>query len=764
MIKKILFGNKGMALAIIAIMLLILATFCIVFLFMSKTEMQRSQHDEDFVKTLPLAETGLERAIWVLTHDDTISAWDAPETVTVPKWLYGCTDPDCPFKDSPSQSLNNEHTTCKNSYKVKVELYDKEEFGTTTKLKNMFQQAAIQSPLNLTWVKSGYGGDFNNDGKEDLIVGGNTGNYNLALFLNSGVSPYFSPSQLPSWSTSVSNRNIKGIVCGDFNGDNKEDFITYGKYTNTNKADYTLYRGNGQGNFTSGNTFFTELNTVSDPWDRTIGVGDVNGDGKTDIAIPSACNDGQVKIFINKGGNPPYNTTPDITINAFTNMDLHGTALVDLDNDGDPDVVATSVRQDEQSNNQVKIFQNNGGSFISTPVKILNMPQQGSGIDSQDGRGISLFITGDFDGDSDIDIIAGTDSSGGGGKDGDGGHLYFIENKGNINQLESLSVENAFKGYYESYVGTTGVNWHDDNYQFAVDFDSGGPIDINNDGFMDFMIGDGNNSGVGFLFLNMASQGDIIEAKEASLLYRLTVTAKDRSLTTPAFPRTIEEIVKIGKIAGANKLNGALVTKDSLTISGNVEITGDVYNTGNVDVQGSANIDGYLYEDQGFTLPTVQIPDNAINISPISLYGQQEQTLTKGVYVCNSITMNGQSKLITDGEIYLYCTGAINIGGGSQVNPDGSAPNFHLYSNGASIQLFGNDTKFVGTIYAPNIDIQISGTPQIRGQIIAKGIQGQQLTGDVTIIYDQALKGDIYWCPWLNLKGARTLAWREISR
>ncbi len=162
-------------------------------------------------------------------------------------------------------------------------------------------------------------GDFNNDNRSDFIIKSNShlgimslnnsGNYtNLAI----GVNGYNLGNS--GWRLNATDE-ILGV--GDFNNDNKTDFIikssthlgimslsAEGNYTNLAIA---------ANNSTLGDSGW-RLNTA----DEILGVGDFNGDGQTDFVIKSSTHLGIIGLndlgtytaLIIKAGNYPSTTSP----------------------------------------------------------------------------------------------------------------------------------------------------------------------------------------------------------------------------------------------------------------------------------------------------------------------------------------------------------------------------------------------------------------------------------------------------------------------
>ena len=160
-------------------------------------------------------------------------------------------------------------------------------------------------------------GDFNGDGKLDIAIsqdgtGSNVGT--IQVYLGNGNGTFQTPRSTPTF-TDASVQPGKMLI-GDFNGDGKLDLLV----TQNNNAGFEaswpqVFFGNGDGTFTAGST------TCGDGDYGNVGAaGDLNGDGLLDYiwmsgaegsispAVCVATGDGNFKYsyggFTNNSGNP----------------------------------------------------------------------------------------------------------------------------------------------------------------------------------------------------------------------------------------------------------------------------------------------------------------------------------------------------------------------------------------------------------------------------------------------------------------------------
>jgi uncharacterized protein (TIGR03437 family) len=158
-----------------------------------------------------------------------------------------------------------------------------------------------------TWVNKG---DFNNDGKLDLLI---TDRNRLAVLLGKGDGTFESKITVPEVSVTLGH-----ATTGDFNQDGKLD-VALGSQSSL----LIVLPGNGDG------TFAQNLVVATGYAPTLIDAADFNGDGKPDIAVPfhgqcAATCQSALSVFYNSGGavTPTPTPTPTPTVFAITGYTL----------------------------------------------------------------------------------------------------------------------------------------------------------------------------------------------------------------------------------------------------------------------------------------------------------------------------------------------------------------------------------------------------------------------------------------------------------
>ncbi len=234
--------------------------------------------------------------------------------------------------------------------------------GTSWSSANNVYRRTIDANTSYPNVRRVFPMDIDNDGDMDVAAaisesadGGNNpaGNPNagskLSVFWNNGTGTFTQKiiDIDPNLKFVISCRAAK--LTG---GDNLAELVIT---TLTNDV-VRWYRNTGGTNGSMAFTGYlvTAAADFTDPWDTA--AGDIDGDGDNDIVAVSEGGD-RLRWFVNNGALDGTNFQTNYTIDTRAGGDPHYVQVIDMDNDGDRDVVATWFSTDE-----VIWYENLGGS------------------------------------------------------------------------------------------------------------------------------------------------------------------------------------------------------------------------------------------------------------------------------------------------------------------------------------------------------------------------------------------------------------------
>ena len=205
--------------------------------------------------------------------------------------------------------------------------------------------------------------DFNDDGRPDLVIGDAFVTGGVQVLLQNPAGRFRRGDRLdlewhdgPSTTGSDDSPLLFGIAVGDIDGDGHSDIVLLGD-EGEGGGEVRLYRGNGKGRFGVPDLLFDIEDAFGVNLHPTgLAAFDLDGDGDLDLAVGDAV--GRILIYANNGnGRFSAPVGPAAMVEGQSGIDAY-----DADGDGDHDLMIHSIAS------QILYFVENEGGVLAAPV------------------------------------------------------------------------------------------------------------------------------------------------------------------------------------------------------------------------------------------------------------------------------------------------------------------------------------------------------------------------------------------------------------
>jgi len=228
-------------------------------------------------------------------------------------------------------------------------------------------------------------GDINNDGRMDLIASGQNTSVIIRVYMNNGTNLV----ENSTWENNLTAFTRGSIVLGDINNDGKLDLVLEGCTSDVTTSCTGVKISKV---YINNNTSFIE----SSQWEQnltpvywgSLALGDINNDGKLDLGLVGSSDNGRIaKIYINNGTSFVENQQWQ---NSLTGIDEGSIAFGDINNDGKLDLALTGLKTASPYKIST-IYINNGTNLVEDsgwwyPSYLLDMSSLAFGDVNNDGK------------------------------------------------------------------------------------------------------------------------------------------------------------------------------------------------------------------------------------------------------------------------------------------------------------------------------------------------------------------------------------------
>lgn len=220
-------------------------------------------------------------------------------------------------------------------------------------------------------------GDFNGDGKPD-IAAANYDDGSVSVLLNGGAGHFQAAGTYPA------DYQPNSVAVADFNGDGKSDLAVANNGRNSDSGSLSVLLGNGSGDFGMTVNYAAGQGKYAAASD--VAAGDLNGDAKLDLVVADQDNDSVAVLLGNGNGTFQAQRTYPAGSGPVS------VAVGDFNGDGRMDVVTTN------HGGGVSVLLGNGDGTLQSQKTFSAGSRYGA------GDGPNSVVSADFNGDGKVDL------------------------------------------------------------------------------------------------------------------------------------------------------------------------------------------------------------------------------------------------------------------------------------------------------------------------------------------------------------------------
>ena len=494
--------------------------------------------------------TGYSEHLFLPTYDH--SAYPAGATAFVPKVDFAMTTPSDPIQVLIQDMDGDGKADLVVMTFVDVSIY--RNTSTTGSINSGSFASPVSYPLPGPYVMGGWMigdlmaiGDVDGDGVPDLLFG-RTYTDSIYVMRNTSTPGSFGFSSLVPFATGGAvSYGINCIAMADMDGDGKADAVI----NNGDGSVSVLLNTSTAGAITT-SSFAAPFNVMATASYGLYGlaVGDIDGDGKLDIAVTGI--DSTISVFRNTSTLGSISLGSQVTYGSGLAANTQTLIMSDIDGDGKLDLAVTNG-----INNTISIFRNTAtagvidASSFGAPVIFASAFQAGS------------IVAGDFDGDGKPDLAVSATTE------------YWGPGDYNLDQAIYLYHNNATPGTINqgSFSAIAYPLGHNNLFGIAVG-------DIDGDGKPDIVTANNDDSTISILRNAPLSPDTIIAVSPGNAYPGDVVTITGSNFSTTASDNIV--------FFGATKATVIAASSSALSVTVSVGATYDAVTVGNTATKRTA--------------------------------------------------------------------------------------------------------------------------------------------------------------------------------